>query len=79
MLDFIRGKVFKVKPDRVVIDVGGLGFSVRIPVRLSEKLSDTEEVFLYTYLSIKKKPLKYTVLLTLKIGKYLRSLLKFQE
>lgn len=55
MLDFIRGKVFKVKPDRVVIDVGGLGFSVRIPVRLSEKLSDTEEVFLYTYLSIKEE------------------------
>lgn len=55
MLDFIRGKVVKVKPDRVVVDVGGLGFSVKIPLRISDKISGNEEISLYTYLAIKEE------------------------
>lgn len=53
MLDFIKGKAVTVKPDRVVIQVGGLGFSVRVPFRISNNIPKDEEVLLYTFLSLK--------------------------
>lgn len=54
MLDFIRGRVASLKPDRVVIDIGGLGLSVKIPLRVSESLTEKDEVFLYTHLAIRE-------------------------
>lgn len=53
MLDFIKGKAVTVKPDRVVIQTGGLGYSVKIPMRISKYINKDEEAQLYTSVVVK--------------------------
>jgi Holliday junction DNA helicase RuvA len=48
MFDFIEGKVVSVKPDRVIIQVGGLGFSVKVPIRVSHYINKDKDILLYT-------------------------------
>jgi Holliday junction DNA helicase RuvA len=54
MFDFIEGKVVSVKPDRVIIQVGGLGFSVKVPVRVSHYINKDKDILLYTSLNLKE-------------------------
>ncbi|MGB9709976.1 MAG: Holliday junction branch migration protein RuvA [Thermodesulfovibrio sp.] len=55
MLDFIKGKAVTVKPDRVVIQTGGLGYSVKIPVRIARYINTGEEIQIYTSLILKEE------------------------
>lgn len=55
MFDFIKGKAITVKPDRVVIQVGGIGFSVRVPIRVTQTIRKEEDVQIYTSLSLKEE------------------------
>lgn len=58
MFDFIRGKVVTVKPDRLVIEVGGIGFSIRVPFRVSQEIRKEEDVQVYTSVSIKEESIE---------------------
>lgn len=58
MLDFIRGRAVTVKPDRVTVLIGGMGFSVKIPIRVSKNIEKDCEVTLYTSLIIKEEKLE---------------------
>ncbi|GAQ95069.1 Holliday junction DNA helicase RuvA [Thermodesulfovibrio aggregans] len=55
MLDFIIGKAVTVKQDRVVVQTGGIGYSIKIPVRLSRYINTDEEVQIYTALILKEE------------------------
>ncbi|MBO6133469.1 MAG: Holliday junction branch migration protein RuvA [Lachnospiraceae bacterium] len=53
MIGFLRGKLAKAAPSEVVLDVGGVGYLINIPIGLSDKLhSIGEEEKLYTYMSV---------------------------
>lgn len=54
MLDFIRGKTVTVKPDRIVIQVGSIGLSVKVPIRVSQLISREDEVQIFTTLTLKE-------------------------
>ncbi len=48
MYDYISGKLVEVNPAEAVIDVGGVGYYIRIPVTTFEKIQNDESVKLYT-------------------------------
>lgn len=59
MFDYIKGKLVYKKPEKVIIDINGLGFRVNIPVSTYEKLPDLkEQVALWTYLHVKEDSLE---------------------
>ncbi len=54
MLDFIKGEAVIIKPNKVVIEVGGIGFSVKVPFRVSQQIQKKDEVQLFTSLNLKE-------------------------
>ncbi len=58
MLDFIKGRVISVKPDKIVIQTGGIGYSVKIPIRISRYINRDEEIQIFTSLVIKEESLE---------------------
>lgn len=54
MLNLVQGKIISVKPDRVVVKVGQLGLSIRIPIRISKEINENEEFLFYTSLTVKE-------------------------
>ena len=50
MIGYLRGKVVKKQPDKVILDVQGVGYSVGIPLSTFLRLGDTgQDVELYIY------------------------------
>lgn len=58
MFEFIKGRVVTVKPDRVVLQTGGLGFSVRVPLRLSQYIQKEQEIKIYTSSILKEESIE---------------------
>lgn len=59
MIDFLKGRLVSVRPEAVVIEVGGIGYRVQVPPSLAAGLPEPgETVFLYTYLSVKETALE---------------------
>lgn len=58
MLDFIKGKVITVKPDKIVIQTGGIGYSVKIPIRVSRYINRDEETQIFTSLIVKEESIE---------------------
>jgi Holliday junction DNA helicase RuvA len=54
MIGYLRGKIISKKPTKLLVDVGGVGYLVNISISTFEKISDKEEVSLYTYLSVRE-------------------------
>ncbi len=55
MIGFLHGKIISKKPTEVLVDVGGVGYSVNISLNTFESLGDVEaEVSLFTHLHIKE-------------------------
>ncbi len=55
MIDHIRGRCLRKSPTGVVIEVGGLGLSVAVPLSSSERLGAVgSEVTLLTYLYVRE-------------------------
>lgn len=50
MIAHLRGRVEHAAPGTAVVDVGGVGYSVRIPRSLSERLRPGQSVQLFTHL-----------------------------
>ncbi len=57
MFDYLRGTVSYLMPDRVVLDVGGVGFSLAASANTTAKLKKGEEATLYTYLNVREDAL----------------------
>ena len=57
MIGYLRGKIISKKPTKLLVDVNGVGYLVNISISTFEKISDKEEVSLYTYLSVRESAL----------------------
>ena len=57
MFDYLRGRVSFVTPDRVVLDVGGVGFSLAASANTTAKVRVGDETTLYTYLAVREDSL----------------------
>ena len=59
MISFLRGIVAQVSPDRVIVEVGGVGFEVLVSVRdASDMPSAGEEVKIHTYMSVSEDAIR---------------------
>lgn len=58
MLEFIKGRIVTVKPGKVVLQVGELGFSVRVPIRLSQYIQKEQEIKIYTSSILKEESIE---------------------
>lgn len=55
MIACLRGKLFSKRPDNVVVDVGGVGYSVSVPFSTLSSLPDEgADVFLHTYTHVRE-------------------------
>lgn len=54
MIAHIDGKLVQKTPTYVVIDCGGVGYSINISLHTYEKISDSERLKLFTHLVIKE-------------------------
>ena len=55
MIASLRGKLISKRPDGVVVDVGGVGYSVSVPLSILSSLPDeASEVFLFTYMHVRE-------------------------
>ena len=58
MIASLRGKLAAIGEDHIIVNVGGVGFKVRVPTPLLEKLGDPgREVELYTHLHVRENEL----------------------
>ena len=53
MYDFIAGEVAHKSPTSVVLDVGGVGYDIRVPLSTYEALPDRGGARLYTHLHVR--------------------------
>lgn len=59
MISFLRGEVAQVLPDRVVVEVGGVGFEVLVSVRDAADMPPAgEDVKLYTNMSVSEDAIR---------------------
>ena len=54
MISFIRGKKIHIDPAKIIIDVNGIGYDVKISLRTYSKLKDRKDIFIYTHLNVKE-------------------------
>jgi len=55
MIASLRGRLMSKRPDGVIIDVGGVGYSVSVPLSTLASFPDeASEVFLYTYTHVRE-------------------------
>ncbi len=57
MIGYLHGKIISKKPTKLLVDINGVGYLVNISITTFEKISDKEEVSLYTYLSVRESAL----------------------
>ncbi len=54
MIDYLNGKLVVKDPTYVLIDVGGIGYHVKISLQTFSKIKDEEQIKLLTFLHIKE-------------------------
>jgi Holliday junction DNA helicase RuvA len=54
MIDYLSGKLMVRDPTYVIIDVGGIGYHVKISLQTYSKIKDEEQIKLLTFLNIKE-------------------------
>jgi Holliday junction DNA helicase RuvA len=54
MIGYLHGKIISKKPTKLLIDVNGVGYIVNISISTFEKISDKDEVSLFTYLAVRE-------------------------
>lgn len=57
MIGYISGKIIIKKPTKILIDVNGVGYLINISISTFEKISELENVSLFTHLSVKEDSL----------------------
>lgn len=65
MIQYIRGELALVEEDRVIVDVGGVGYGIFMPVQSISQLPGVgNEVRIYTYLNVKEDAMQLFGFLT---------------
>lgn len=65
MIQFIRGELAAVEEDRILVDVGGVGYGIFMSGQSMDRLPRTgSEVKIYTYLSVKEDAMQLFGFLT---------------
>lgn len=55
MIAALRGKLISKKPDSIIIDVGGVGYIVQVPLNIFSYIKDVnEEVFLHIHTHVRE-------------------------
>ncbi|MDD2499128.1 MAG: Holliday junction branch migration protein RuvA [Desulfitobacteriaceae bacterium] len=55
MIAFIKGNVFSLDGENIIVDIGGIGYHVLVPpMSFKEKPKIGEEIFLHTYLQVRE-------------------------
>ena len=54
MYNHLRGTVIKVIPGRLVLETGGIGWDIHVPVSTSAKASVGKEALLLTHLAVRE-------------------------
>ncbi|HHW15090.1 MAG TPA: Holliday junction branch migration protein RuvA [Firmicutes bacterium] len=58
MIELLRGRVARLEPDRVILDVGGVGYSVYLTSPARARLRVGEEASLFTCLQVRQDALQ---------------------
>lgn len=59
MIASLKGVVLSKKPDRIIVEVGGVGYSVAVPLRsLGDIPGEGNAVFMYTYTHVREDALQ---------------------
>jgi Holliday junction DNA helicase RuvA len=54
MIGYLSGEITIVDPTSIMVDVGGIGYEVKISLNTYSKLKDSKKAKVYTYLHIKE-------------------------
>jgi Holliday junction DNA helicase RuvA len=54
MITHIRGKLIEKNPTNAIVEANGIGYWLNISLNTYTQISDSESIFLYTYLSVKE-------------------------
>lgn len=54
MIAYLTGKIISKKPTKIILDVNGVGYLVNISISTFEKISETENISLFIYTSVKE-------------------------
>lgn len=58
MIELLRGRVARLEADRVILDVGGVGYAVYLTSRARAQLRLSEEASLFTHLQVRQDALQ---------------------
>lgn len=65
MISFVRGKVYEIENDKVIIDVGGVGYGVSMSASALSKLPlPGKEILIHTYMNVKEDAMQLFGFLT---------------
>lgn len=65
MIASLRGTIISKRPDRIIVEVGGVGYGVAIPLRsLGDIPAEGEAVFIHTYTHVREDALQLYGFLT---------------
>ncbi|MBQ0058990.1 MAG: Holliday junction branch migration protein RuvA [Lachnospiraceae bacterium] len=54
MIAFVSGQIIDIDDNRLVVEQQGIGYGVYVPYSIIDRVSDGDEVRLFTYLSVKE-------------------------
>ena len=54
MIGFLSGNILSIKPTKVLLDVGGVGYLVNISINTFENISDKKGISLHIYTGVKE-------------------------
>lgn len=58
MFEFLKGKIVSLKPDKLIIQVGSIGFGVKVPLKIVQFLKNEQEIQIYTSVAIKEEKIE---------------------
>ena len=54
MISFIKGKKIEIDPTRVIVDVNGIGYELKISLRTYSEIKNNSTINLFTHLQVKE-------------------------
>ena len=54
MISFIKGKRVDIAPTKLIVDVNGIGYEIKISLRTYSKIKDLDQVNVFTHLNVKE-------------------------
>tara|TARA_B110000014_G_scaffold2048_1_gene1522 strand:+ start:333 stop:923 length:591 start_codon:yes stop_codon:yes gene_type:complete len=54
MISYIKGKKIEIDPTRVIVDVNGIGYELKISLRTYSEIKDNSIINLFTHLQVKE-------------------------